>query len=55
MQTAKKDPEKTNGLMFEIIARRWLREVINRHWINVQNLLVPIKPTPLQPKSGYTQ
>jgi hypothetical protein len=36
--------------MFEIIARRWLRGVINGHWINVQNLVVPIKPTPLQPK-----
>jgi hypothetical protein len=49
MQTAKKDPEQTNGLMFEIIARRWLREVINGHWINVQNLVVPIKPALLQP------
>jgi len=44
MQTAKKDAEQTNGLMFEIIARRWLREVVNGHWINAQNLVVPVRP-----------
>uniref|UniRef100_A0A7C2P0J5 Uncharacterized protein n=1 Tax=candidate division WOR-3 bacterium TaxID=2052148 RepID=A0A7C2P0J5_UNCW3 len=44
MRTAKKGVEQTNGLMFEIIARRWLREVVNGHWINAQNLVVPIRP-----------
>ncbi len=40
----KKPGEETNGLMFEIIVRRWLREVVKGYWINVQNLVVPIKP-----------
>jgi hypothetical protein len=46
----KKDQEQTNGLMFEIIARRWLREVVKGYWINAQNLVVPIKPITPQPK-----
>lgn len=45
----KKDPEQTNGLMFEIIARRWLREVVKGYWINAQNLVIPIKPIAVKP------
>jgi len=47
-------PDQTNGLMFEIIARRWLREVVKGHWVNSQNLVVPIKPI-RQQKSRHTQ
>ena len=46
----KRKPDQTNGLMFEIIARKWLREVVKGYWINAQNLVVPIKPITLQPK-----
>lgn len=42
----KREPEQTNGLMFEIIVRRWLREVVKGHWVNAQNLVVPIRPGP---------
>jgi len=38
------DKEEKNGLMFEIIVRRWLKEIINKHWVNVESLVVPIKP-----------
>ena len=39
-----REPDQTNGLMFEIIARRWLREVVKGYWVNAQNLVVPTKP-----------
>jgi hypothetical protein len=35
--------------MFEIIARRWLREVVKGYWINAQNLVIPIKPIAVKP------
>jgi hypothetical protein len=50
----KRKPDQTNGLIFEIIARKWLREVVKGHWINAQNLVVPIKPITLQPKKVVT-
>jgi hypothetical protein len=40
----KKQGEETNGLIFEIIVRRWLKEVLKGYWLNVQNLTIPIKP-----------
>ncbi|MEM1574087.1 MAG: hypothetical protein QXY96_06400 [Candidatus Methanomethylicaceae archaeon] len=32
------------GYIFEVIIRRWLKEVIGKHWCNVQQLLVPLLP-----------
>lgn len=36
--------DSANGQIFEIIVRRWLKEVIGKHWINVQRLQVPALP-----------
>jgi hypothetical protein len=33
--------EKANGHIFEIVIRRWLKEVIGNHWCNVQRLQIP--------------
>jgi len=35
--------QPANGLMFEIIIRRWLREIKKEHWLNTQSFRTPIK------------
>lgn len=41
----KSEPQKNaNGLMFEIIIRRWLKEIKKEHWINTQSFSTLIKP-----------
>lgn len=41
----KTEPQKeANGLMFEIIIRRWLREIKGKHWVNTQSFRTPIIP-----------
>ncbi|MEM1944530.1 MAG: hypothetical protein QXO86_01210 [Nitrososphaerota archaeon] len=36
--------EKANGFIFELIARRWLKEVGGEHWRNVQRIQVLTPP-----------